>query len=187
MIKQFIFAIFALLVMAANCQAYDDDVSHAELTRSAVINSALQGFLIEHLGYSQGYDTTYHIQVPSFSENDPRNGTKGWQLTEIIQEGSRMEDTPNCRASNHFHNPLKAWADAGLTDTHPVTDSLASSVLAIFVGGIAALVPSRTRDLASLGPKALFAATLGCLITAAVAGVFFTEGTGMGILLSGGG
>jgi hypothetical protein len=28
-----------------------------------------------------------------------------------------MEDTPNCRASNHFHNPLKAWADAGLTDT----------------------------------------------------------------------
>lgn len=59
--------------------------------------------------------------------------------------------------------------------------------LAIFVGGIAALVPSRMRDLASLGPKALLAATLGCLITAAVAGGFFTEGAGMGILLSGGG
>jgi CNT family concentrative nucleoside transporter len=44
--------------------------------------------------------------------------------------------------------------------------------LAIFVGGVAALSPSRTRDLAAVGGRALLAATLACLMTACVAGVF---------------
>ncbi len=46
--------------------------------------------------------------------------------------------------------------------------------LAIFVGGTAALVPHRTRDLSAVGPRALAAATLACLMTAAVAGTFYT-------------
>jgi len=46
--------------------------------------------------------------------------------------------------------------------------------LAIFVGGIAALVPSRTYDLTKVGPRALLAATLACLMTAAVAGTFYS-------------
>jgi len=45
--------------------------------------------------------------------------------------------------------------------------------LAIFVGGIAALVPERRSDLAAVGPRALLAATLACLMTGAVAGTFF--------------
>jgi CNT family concentrative nucleoside transporter len=49
--------------------------------------------------------------------------------------------------------------------------------LAIFVGGIAALVPSRTADLSAVGPRALLAATLACLMTAAVAGTFFRGGS----------
>ena len=49
--------------------------------------------------------------------------------------------------------------------------------LAIFVGGIAALAPKRTKDLSELGFRALLAATLGCLMTAAVAGTFFNEGS----------
>jgi CNT family concentrative nucleoside transporter len=44
--------------------------------------------------------------------------------------------------------------------------------LAIFVGGISALVPKRSQDLARLGFRALFAATLACLMTGAIAGVF---------------
>ncbi|MFO7890199.1 MAG: nucleoside transporter C-terminal domain-containing protein [bacterium] len=47
--------------------------------------------------------------------------------------------------------------------------------LAIFVGGISALVPERRKDLAHLSLRALLAATLACLMTAAVAGTFFTE------------
>jgi len=46
--------------------------------------------------------------------------------------------------------------------------------LAIFVGGIGALAPSRLKDLSRIGFKALLAATLACLITGAVAGIFFT-------------
>ncbi|MCK4908930.1 MAG: hypothetical protein KAS70_03450 [Planctomycetes bacterium] len=45
--------------------------------------------------------------------------------------------------------------------------------LAIFVGGFSSVVPSRTKDLASLGSRALSAATLACLMTGAVAGFFY--------------
>ncbi len=49
--------------------------------------------------------------------------------------------------------------------------------LAIFVGGIAALVPARTADLSAVGPRALLAATLACLMTASIAGSFFSGGS----------
>ena len=52
--------------------------------------------------------------------------------------------------------------------------------LAIFVGGIGALAPSRYKDLSRLGFRALLAATLVGLMTGAVAGTFFT---GSSILL----
>jgi CNT family concentrative nucleoside transporter len=52
--------------------------------------------------------------------------------------------------------------------------------LAIFIGGIGALAPSRYKDLSRLGFRALLAATLVGLMTAAVAGTFFT---GTSILL----
>ena len=45
--------------------------------------------------------------------------------------------------------------------------------LAIFVGGTAALVPERRKDLAAVGLRALLAATLACLMTGAIAGTFF--------------
>ncbi len=49
--------------------------------------------------------------------------------------------------------------------------------LAIFIGGIGALAPSRYKDLSRLGFRALLAATLVGLMTAAVAGTFFTGGS----------
>jgi len=49
--------------------------------------------------------------------------------------------------------------------------------LAVFVGGAAALVPKRTKDISAIGFRALIAATLACLMTAAVAGTFFTQGS----------
>lgn len=49
--------------------------------------------------------------------------------------------------------------------------------LAIFVGGIGALAPKRMKDLSRLGFRALLAATLACLMTGAIAGVFFTRGS----------
>jgi CNT family concentrative nucleoside transporter len=45
--------------------------------------------------------------------------------------------------------------------------------LAIFAGGAVSLVPERRADIVAVGPRALVAATLACLMTGAVAGVMF--------------
>ncbi|MDR3233573.1 MAG: hypothetical protein LBT46_07935 [Planctomycetaceae bacterium] len=45
--------------------------------------------------------------------------------------------------------------------------------LAIFIGGAAALAPNRKADIAAVAWQALFAATLACLMTGAVAGIFY--------------
>lgn len=52
--------------------------------------------------------------------------------------------------------------------------------VAIFVGGTAALAPSRRDDLAALGFRALLAATLATLMTGCVAGIF---SSGQGVLM----
>jgi len=45
--------------------------------------------------------------------------------------------------------------------------------LAIFVGGIVSLAPERRKDIVAVGPRALLAATLACLMTGSTAGLFF--------------
>jgi len=54
--------------------------------------------------------------------------------------------------------------------------------MAIFVGGICALAPEKAHNIGGPAVRALIAATLACLLTACVAGTFFTEGS---ILLGG--
>lgn len=49
--------------------------------------------------------------------------------------------------------------------------------LAIFIGGTGALAPERIKDLSRTGLRALLAATLACLQTAAVAGAFVSSGS----------
>lgn len=49
--------------------------------------------------------------------------------------------------------------------------------LAIFIGGLGALAPERLKDFTRVGFKALLAATLACLMTGAVAGVFYSSGS----------
>jgi CNT family concentrative nucleoside transporter len=46
------------------------------------------------------------------------------------------------------------------------------SSIAILLGGIGSMAPSRRPDIARLGLKAMFAATLANLMSAAIAGVF---------------
>ncbi len=47
--------------------------------------------------------------------------------------------------------------------------------MAIFVGGISALAPGRTPDISAVGIRALLASTFACLMTACVAGTFYTQ------------
>jgi len=46
--------------------------------------------------------------------------------------------------------------------------------LAVFIGGVAALVPDRAAELSRVGFRALLAATLACLLTACIAGTWYT-------------
>jgi CNT family concentrative nucleoside transporter len=69
--------------------------------------------------------------------------------------------------------------DGILTDVRSITIASYSlcgfahvASLAIFVGGFSALAPTRAKDLAQLGFSALYAATLACLMTGCVAGLF---------------
>ncbi len=49
--------------------------------------------------------------------------------------------------------------------------------MAIFVGGISALAPQKTKALSKIAFRALIAATFACLLTACVAGTFFVKGS----------
>ncbi len=47
--------------------------------------------------------------------------------------------------------------------------------MSIFVGGAAALAPGRTKDISAVGLRALAAATLACLMTGCMAGLFYMK------------
>jgi len=59
--------------------------------------------------------------------------------------------------------------------TYALTGFAHIASMAIFVGGIAALVPERIKDLSQLGFRALIGATLATLLTACIAGIFYTN------------
>lgn len=90
----------------------------------------------------------------------------------VLTEVKAYQDLATLLASGAIKDPrsavLAAYALCGFAHV---------ASLAIFVGGTAALVPSRTKDLSAVGLRALAAATLACLMTAAVAGTFYTGGS----------
>jgi CNT family concentrative nucleoside transporter len=90
----------------------------------------------------------------------------------ILTEIPAYQELAGLIAQGAFHDPrsivMTAYALCGFAHV---------ASLAIFVGGITALAPDRTKDLAALGPRALLAAILATLMTGAVAGIFATETT----------
>jgi CNT family concentrative nucleoside transporter len=90
----------------------------------------------------------------------------------VLTEVKAYQDLAVLLSSNALKDPrsavLAAYALCGFAHV---------ASLAIFVGGTAALIPKRTKDLSDIGFRALIAATLATLMTAAVAGTFFIEGS----------
>lgn len=91
-----------LLLYHNNANAYDE-ITHRALTGMAVRNSYLENYLIQNLRIKDGLNTKF----PSNSEKS----VVYWLL-----KGSIDEDSPMCRASNHFHNPLKDWSSSYMSD-----------------------------------------------------------------------
>jgi CNT family concentrative nucleoside transporter len=90
----------------------------------------------------------------------------------IVTEAKSYMDLAELIAKGGLNDPRSAFVA-----TYALCGFAHVASLAIFVGGIAALVPKRTADLSSVGPRALLAATLACLMTASVAGTFFNGGS----------
>lgn len=92
-----------------------------------------------------------------------------WILTEVVA----YRDLASFMAQGLIRDPrtvvVMSYALCGFAHVASV---------AIFVGGMSALVPGRRDEIAGLGFKALFAAFLATLITGCVAGVFFSASQG---------
>src|SRR5205807_7303697 len=93
-------------------------------------------------------------------------------LTEVVSYG----DLANLITSGQLVDPrsvvILSYALCGFAHV---------ASIAIFVGGTTALAPSRKDELASLGWRALLAATLATLMTGCVAGIF---SSGEGVMLA---
>lgn len=89
----------------------------------------------------------------------------------VATEVKSYQDLAAAISSGALHDPRSAFLAA-----YALCGFAHVASLAIFVGGIAALVPERTADLSGVGLRALLAATLACLMTAAVAGTFYWPG-----------
>lgn len=88
----------------------------------------------------------------------------------IVTEVTAFQDLANLLNSGAGLSPRSI-----VITTYALTGFAHVASLAIFVGGISALVPERLKDLSQLGFRALLGATLACLMTACIAGFFYTD------------
>jgi CNT family concentrative nucleoside transporter len=87
----------------------------------------------------------------------------------IVTEVVSYQDLAAALAKGELHDPRSA-----VIATYALCGFAHLASMAIFVGGTAALAPERMRDLTRVAFKALIAATLAGMMTACVAGTFFT-------------
>lgn len=90
----------------------------------------------------------------------------------VLTEVKAYQDLSVLLANNTLKDPRSA-----VLASYALNGFAHFASLAIFVGGTAALVPKRTKDISDVGLRALVAATLATLMTAAIAGTFFTSGS----------
>ena len=101
--KSILLDIVFLLCLSYSTFAFDDVDTHPRITNKAIENTNLDKYLIQNLGLKDGLKT----KLPSGGKDS---------IVDWLKKGSTDEDSPICRASNHFHNPLKSWEQAGVSD-----------------------------------------------------------------------
>jgi CNT family concentrative nucleoside transporter len=93
-------------------------------------------------------------------------------LTEVVSYGDLAQLVSSGQMANPRSVVILSYALCGFAHV---------ASIAIFVGGTTALAPKRRDDLASLGWRALLAATLATLMTGCVAGIF-SNGEGVSLI-----
>ena len=103
------------LVLNENALAWDNEVTHRDISEIAANNSVLstsKGNYLKNLGLANG------LMQPLIW------GAKNLLIKKWLAEGAYLEDAGSnlqgflglARYNNHFHNPLKPWGGAGLND-----------------------------------------------------------------------
>ena len=96
-----------ILLFSFYCQclfAHDQEKVHPDITQLATEKSNLDEYLKKYLNFKNGLSTAL-----------PTDGGK--IILYLLREGSKQEDHPMCRASNHFHEPLKEWNESAMSDS----------------------------------------------------------------------
>lgn len=76
---------FYILTLSSYSNAYDNEVTHKDITKKAVPYSNVDNYLKQNLGIAKGY----------------KEEIKGKQIIDWFREGSYLEDVPNCRTGNN--------------------------------------------------------------------------------------
>ena len=122
MYKYLLCYLIVFLVHPALLFAYDNKKTHPSLTEKAVDNAVTSSlFLQEQLGFMEGF------------RQDLNNGIETKPIVEWLQDGSTEEDEPNCRAANHFHDPLKPWEESQLTDSIAAIDAICEETTEFYI------------------------------------------------------
>ncbi|HRZ86545.1 MAG TPA: nucleoside transporter C-terminal domain-containing protein [bacterium] len=88
----------------------------------------------------------------------------------ILTEVTSYQDLAMALKGNLLAHPRSA-----VIATYALCGFAHVASMAIFVGGTAAIAPAKMKELSQVGFRALIAATLACMMTACVAGTFFTN------------
>ena len=102
---------FIIFILFSNSDAYDNKTTHRDITKTAALplQSNLDTYLKRNLGIPAGIDEKI----------------RGKKIIDWFADGSEYEDDdnadsfsllPQCRAVNHFHDPLKSWDQSYMTD-----------------------------------------------------------------------
>ena len=102
-----IFFVFVFAILCSTIYAHDNKIVHPKITENAIQNVYFKNYLYKYLDFEKGIETIL-----------TSSGNK-YTISEWLQEGSKQEDIPTCRASNHFHDPMntKLWNTAGMSDS----------------------------------------------------------------------
>lgn len=92
--------ILSTFAMLSYADAYDNETAHRKITEKTIDYSTLRNYLKLNLGLPEGYETKINNK----------------RIIDWLSDGSYREDKPDCRAANHFHNPLLPWSQSYMSD-----------------------------------------------------------------------